>query len=330
MKRVLFIFLLLFNFVILASCANNTNSSTSSSQSSSSSSSVDDYKLTVVAPLGAPAIALGNIAIKDKDNYTFIAAETIGEQFSAKQKDIIVAPVNAGAAQFKNGASTYKLGAVLTWGNLVIATGRSDIETINDINGKDITAFGEKTINYSYVKHVLNSINVTPNYVTPLADAAATNNLLISEPNSIVVTAEPAVTAASIKLLNEKNVTVKKFPLSDLYKDASGNKIEYTQAALFISENAISNHKSVVDKYLDELKESIELFDTNLDKTVENIVSLSINGLPGAPVLKKAIPGCNIKYKSAIDAKASVERTANIDLSKFGGAVPSDEFYYNK
>ncbi len=325
MKRLLFIFLLCFNFILLASCSNNTKSTPSSS-----SSTVDDYKLTVVAPSGAPAIALGNIAINDKDNYTFIAADTIGAQFSAKQKDIIVAPINAGAAQFKSGASTYKLGAVLTWGNLVIATGREDIQTINDINGKDLTAFGGNTINYSYVKHVLDSNNVTPNYVTPLADAAATNSLLISDPNNIVVTAEPAVTAATTKVLSEKGVTLKKFPLYDLYKDSSGNILEYTQAALFISESAITNHKTVVDKYLVDLEESIKLFGTNLDKSVENIVSLQINGLPGAPVLKKAIPGCNIKYKSAKDAKTSVERTANIDLSKFGGAVPSDEFYYNK
>ena len=331
MKRLLFIFLIMFSFIGLVSCSKEKETTSSSSEASKPSTTVvDDYKLTVVAPMGAPAIALGNIAVNDKDNYSFIAAKTITEQFAAEEKDIVIAPINGGAAQFKKGASKYKLGAVLTWGNLVIATQRADVETINDINGKDVTLFGENTINSSFAKHVLNSLNITPNYVKPLAEASDTNALLISDSNAIVLTAEPAVTAASIKLLNEKNVTVKKFPLHDLYKDSNGNVLDYTQAALFIKESTITNHKTVVDKYLADLEESIKLFGTDLDKSVENVVSLGINGLTQAPVLKKAIPGCNIKYKSAKDAKSAIEATANIDLAKFGGAVPSDEFYYNK
>ena len=50
--------------------------------------------------------------------------------------------------------------------------------------------------------------------------------------------------------------------------------------------------------------------------------------LPNAKVAEKAIPGCAIRFVSAKDAKEQVEKTAQIDLSQFGGEVPADDFYY--
>ena len=52
----------------------------------------------------------------------------------------------------------------------------------------------------------------------------------------------------------------------------------------------------------------------------------------GEPLVVKvalsAIPRCAIRFVAAPEAKALVEKTAQIDLSQFGGAVPADDFYY--
>ncbi len=315
---------------MLAACSNtnnNTSTTTTGVEPSTSTTVVDNYKLSVVAPQGAPAIALANVAINDKDQYSFINADTIGAQFPANQKDIIIAPVNAGAKTFKANKSTYKLGAVLTWGNIYVATQRTDIETLSDLSGKEIALFSEESINYPIAKYALEQNGVNATY-TALATAAATKDKLVDEPNAIVVTAEPALTVATNQL-KQQGKNVKTFSIQELYKAKTGS--DYTQAALFIKAETILNHKSVVDKFLDDVKASCDLFTANLDKAADNVIELAIPGVPAAkPVLLNALPKCSIKYVGALEAKADLEKTANVDLTKFGGALPTNDFYYSK
>ena len=39
----------------------------------------DDYKLSVVAPQGAPAVSVASLAVNDKDSYSFIDANNIAK-----------------------------------------------------------------------------------------------------------------------------------------------------------------------------------------------------------------------------------------------------------
>ena len=98
--------------------------------------------LKIAAPAGAPALALAALAKEAPDQYTFVAADTITAEFASGASDFIVAPLNAGAKLFKAGKSTYRLAAVVSWGNLFIASQRPDF-TLEDINGAEITLFAE-------------------------------------------------------------------------------------------------------------------------------------------------------------------------------------------
>ena len=77
---------------------------------------------------------------------------------------------------------------------------------MNDINGAKITLFGENTINASVALFVLEQKGIVPDDVEYLASAAETQTLLMTDAESIVMTAEPAVTAAKIK--NEKITSI--------------------------------------------------------------------------------------------------------------------------
>ena len=80
----------------------------------------------VSAPSGAPALALAAMAVNEPEAYTFVAADTIAAEFAGNNADFIIAPLNAGAKLYKAGKSTYKLGAVVTWGNLYFASQKAD------------------------------------------------------------------------------------------------------------------------------------------------------------------------------------------------------------
>lgn len=297
----------------------------SCSENNTNNNEVDNYTIKVVAPQGAPAVAVAGYALNNADNVSFIDAKNITEQFSANDNDIIIAPLNDGANQYKLGNSKYKVSAIVTWGNLYFATRRTDINTIEDLNGKDVTLFGELTINSSIAKYVLANKNITPNY-SYLGSAADTVGSLMQNDNVIVLSAEPAITAQSMK----NQIAVKSFSVQDLYSEVSGDS-KFSQAALFVKEDTIKNHKAKLDEAIDKIKESCDLVTSDLDSAANNVITLGIPGLPqGLPILKKALPKCNINFVYANSAKEAINKTANIDLAKFGGELPSDDFYYNK
>ena len=273
----------------------------------------------LTAPSGAPAIAVAKLAENDPDHFRFVAADTIAAEFAKNESDFIIAPINAGAKLYKAGKSTYILGAVITQGNLVFASQREGF-TMDDINGNKVTLFGENTINASVALYVLAQKGIVPLEVEYLGGAAETQTLLMTDAESIVMTAEPAVSAAKIK-----NDRITSIPLTEELNSLTGNN-GYAQAGLFIRAETLEDDPEGVREYLAMIRNCADEVSADPEGTVKATVALEI--LPNEKVAAAAIPNCGIRYTAAADAKELVEFTANIDLTQFGGAVPADEFYY--
>ncbi len=279
----------------------------------------DTSVFQITSPSGAPGIALALLAAENPDQYTYLVAETITAEFSNGTADFIIAPLNAGAKLYKMGKSTYKLGGVVSWGNLFLASQREDFQ-LEDINGADITLFGENTINSSIALFVLAENGITPASVSYLAGASNTQQLLLSDDNAIVLTAQPALTAAELK-----NDHITSYSVNELYKAATGYD-GFAQSGLFIKAELIETMPEAVNAYLKQVEASCEKCTTDVDAVAKAAVALEL--LPNEKVAKTAIPKCTIKYVSALEAQEQIDITANIDLKQFGGAVPADDFYY--
>ena len=274
---------------------------------------------TLTAPLGAPAVAVATLAEKDPDNYQFIAADTIAAEFARKEADFIIAPVNAGAKLFKAGKSTYRLAAVITWGNLVFASQKEGF-TLADMNGAAVTLFGEDTINASVALFILEQEGIVPSEISYLADASQTQQLVLTNADAIVMTAEPAVTAAKMK-----KPEIASYLLTEELKAISGYE-GFAQAGIFVKEETLTDHPAEVAEYLSKVQEAADTVKTNPDAAAMAAVALEL--LPNEKVALAAIPNCGIHYVSAAEAREMLEYTANIDLSQFGGELPADDFYY--
>lgn len=277
------------------------------------------YTITASAPSGAPALALATIAVNQPENFTFVAAETISAEFASAKADFIVAPVNAGAKLYKMGKSTYKLAGVVSWGNLYIASQKENFQ-LEDMNGAKVVFFGENTINAAVVNYALAQNGIVPASVEYLAGAAQTQALLLTDAEAIVVTAEPALTAAMMK-----NAAITAYAVNDLYKAATGYE-GYTQAALFVKAETIQAQPEAVKAFIEAVAASCEQATTDVEAVANAAVALEI--LPNVKVATQAIPGCAVRFVNALDAREQIEFTANIDLSQFGGALPADDFYY--
>ena len=271
--------------------------------------------LTVTSPGGAPALALATMAAENKDNYTYIAADTIAAAFAGKEADFIIAPVNAGAKLYKAVKSTYKLAAVVSWGNLFIASQKADLKA-EDLNGATVILFGENTINASVVLYALKENGIEPAGVEYLAGASDTQAKLLTDADAIVVTAEPALTAAKMK-----NDQIGAIAVNSLFGEEG-----YAQAGLFVKAATAAAQPEAVEAWLKAAEEACGKCTTDVAAVAEAAVALEI--LPNAKVAAAAIPGCAIRFVAAKDAKNQVEKTAAVDLNQFGGEVPADDFYY--
>lgn len=276
-------------------------------------------ELTLTAPSGAPAIAVATLAKEDPDHFTFVAADTIAAAFASADSDFIIAPINAGAKLYKAGKSTYKLAAVVTWGNLVFASQKENF-TLADMNGATITLFGENTINASVALYILEQEGIVPAAVEYLAGAANTQQLLMTDAEAIVMTAEPAVTAVKLK-----NDAITSYALTDELNKISGYD-GFAQAGLFVRAETLEAYPEEVKAYLQKIQEAADATVTDIEAVAQAAVELEI--LPNEKVAVLAIPGCSIRYAAATEAREMIEYTANIDLTQFGGSVPADDFYY--
>ncbi len=281
----------------------------------------EEYTIKVSSPNGAPALALASLAQKNPENYTYVAADTIAAEFASGKADFIIAPINAGAKLYKMGKSSYKLAAVVTWGNLYFASQRKNFK-LKDIKKSELTLFGENTINASLAISALEKNKIAAKSVNYLAGAANTQSLLLSDANAIVLTAEPALTAAKIK-----NPKIVSYSLNDLYKKATGFE-GFAQAGLFVKAETVEKHPEAVKEYLELAKESCAKCTSDVPAISKAAVELEI--LPNVKVAESAIPNCAIRYMAAKDAKFQVETVAQIDLKQYGGAIPADDFYYGE
>ena len=281
-----------------------------------------DSDFLVTAPGGAPAIALAGIFAETPDAVRIVGADTIAEAFGSAEADFIIAPVNAGAKLYKAGKSTYRLAAVVTWGNLVFAS-KIDGFTPEMINGRKLVLFGENTINASIALYVLGQSGIVPASVEYLAGAAETQALLMSvdEPETIVMTAEPAATGAKIA-----DETVVSYPLNDLYRKVTGYD-GFTQAGLFVRGQTADEKPEVVKEGLEKIRISVEMCTADPETAAANAVAMEI--VKAEKVALMALPGCNIRYLDAAEAREQIEKTAQIDLAQFGGELPADDFYYS-
>ena len=269
-----------------------------------------DGTWTLTCPNGAPALSVATIAVARPDDFTFIAADTIPAAFASAEADFIIAPVNVGAKLFKAGKSGYRLAAVITWGNLVFASQRENF-SLEDLKEHKLTLFGADTINASVALYALKQYGIEPELADPLAGAAETKALLETDPEAIVLTAEPMFTAA--KVANDKITGIH---INELLDNG------YTQAGLFVRPETLEKNPELVTAALTEIEESCALCESDPDKVAEALKALEMK-FP-----KAAIPGCSISFVPAAQAKRLVEVTVEIDPAQFGGEDPADGFYY--
>jgi len=285
-------------------------------------------ELKIIAPNGSPALSqtyveyhLPEISYVNYEIDIVSGAELLVAAFGSGSHDIIFAPTNVGARLISTGVD-YQFAATVNWGNSYIAS-KSDIQSLEDLDGKEIVAFGQNATPDIVLRTLINatdySVEPTIIYVDSVQTALAN---LMEDSNRIVLLAEPIL---SIGQQNLGNLNI--IDLQSEWASITG-MASYPQAGIFVKSSLDS---TIVDAYLAHVEEGINILNDDPELIANYAESLEYP-FP-KPVLINAIPRSNIRFETAVNSKEALEYYFEQILTLQGNLInnqlPDDAFYYN-
>lgn len=278
--------------------------------------------LSILSPKGAPAISLVPLIQENKDSIEFVdGTDVLSSELIKGEKDVIIAPVNLGAALSKKESNPYRLYGIVTWGNLYLVS-NSDVSLVEN---EPIALFGEQAVPglvFNSIKDQLDQsfISTAFNSVTDV------QGQLLTKSFNVGLMAEPLVTATIAKaktLESPLNLSVYK-DLQVLWQEKTGFE-NYPQAAIYIKADISESKLKQVEARLELMMAyNIELNNdsTLLETKITEDLSVTL-GVPAGKILSKAWDRMNVNVVMAEDNKDAIE--AFLELFKLNGL---ENFYY--
>lgn len=339
MKKIISILSLLFIIVLsFSACTNsnvegdvNTEEVAVDMQSEENQNVKIEREISVAVPAGTPALSIVKM-INDnyapngyKVNYEVVnSTDLLSAKILSKEADILIVPTNLAAKLHSKGIE-YKLKSVNVWGSLYIVAGEDKgIETLKDLEGKEIYTIGEGLTPDIITKHILKENNVENVSFNYLAGATELAPMFLAGKSEISLMPEPLLSLVRTKKQDTKIVVDLQSEWSKISDDSSS----YPQSGLYIN-NEILIDKEFTDAFLSEVDNSIEWLNENPSQAGTYYESLGLS--PPAKIIEKSIPGSNIKFAKTADIKDTMTRYFEVlfeaSPDSIGGVIPSEKLY---
>lgn len=276
---------------------------------------------TVFCPVGSTLLGISDYANTYQDKVTVGNATLIAPAMLNKQYDIVVAPITAGINVYSK-AQNYVLDNVFVWGNFYLLS-EMEIDSVDDLNGKTITAFQKGNVPEIVLETVLRSNEIECPSPTYLSNVEATAAAFLQGTADIILSAEP-----SVQQILSKKPNTHVLDLQKLYKEATNNA-ELPQAGIFVSKDFIDNTPNYND-YLNLIRNSVRKANQDPTATATNAMKLTDNFTNlGAEKLAAAIPGCNFALKSKEQNKNAINTflTNSNEIVGTTYTLPDEAFY---
>lgn len=320
---------------------------------------VSEGEYVIVAPDGAPALAVSGLAGSSfyyaegvSVRAEVVAASEIGTRAATigtklATADMAIVPANL-AAQLFNKGNDIKVVATVTHGNLYMVgtPGAPAVTDLTQLKGKIVASIGKGSVPDSLFKAMLSKAGIeyvessnstaTEGKVTLMYgnDAAAVLPFVVDGIASYGIIGEPAVsTAAKSKGLQEKA------DMQALWNEANGSVGGYSQAVL-IMKSSLAGDVSFTTSILSQLQmnaDKIVSSDEYARQAVSNIKTVyESTSLKPENMTASIIGRSNVKIVSVdtqeglAEITAMLEAVLNVNPQSIGGKVPAQNsgFYF--
>lgn len=284
-------------------------------------------KIKVLVPDGIPAVALGGLFNDDAFDFRVVSgADLIASEMVQSNYDIIVAPLTIGAKLYANHTSQYKLKSIVSLGNsYIVARSSTPLESISDLEGKTIAAYGQNNVPDIVLKYALFENGITANIVYESSvNNVLTNRFLVDHPVEYMLVSEPVLSTMIITL----DLEIVQLDLQDVLSDS----VEMIfQAGLFIHQDI-----DISESVLEAFAANILLLNEEKTTYVEELLTLDEVKYPsfkrlGRLVLVQSIPQSQIVFIDVTTIKEQLESYFSIIIEYnpllIGDTLPDEGFY---
>lgn len=268
-----------------------------------------------------------------KNDYEFTmvtAADELTALVAGGKVDIALLPANVASVLYNKTQGNVTVIDINTLGVLYLVSGDTSITSIDQLKGRTVYLPGKGTTPEYSLRYVLSAAGLSEEDVTLefKSEAAEVASVLAEDPNAVGLLPQPFVTAAMAQ--NDKLAMI--MDLADVWdsfqSEDSGCRL--VTGVTIVNKAFLEEHGDLVDTFLTEHEASIQFTETDADTAAELIVAQGI--VAKAPLAKKALPYCNIKFVSDEEMKEALSGYLNVlfeqNPASVGGALPDDAFYY--
>ena len=291
----------------------------------------------IVMPTGHPAISMAEMVADDPEilpgydvEYTILQSpDMLASKVISGEADMFIAPTNLGANLYGKGKDVRLVGSVV-WGILYIVT-TEDLSGWEDLRGREISMLGRGLTPDIVFRYLLQANGLDPetdvdlNYVQATTELAPT---FISGRSTISIMPEPALSMVRMK----KPEAVVMLDLQEEWAGVSGNSSSYPQASLYASGAFADDHSEFIKAFAALYADSLDSI--LADPQQAGAKAASFLDTPPAPIIAKAIPGGNLRWVPAAEAREALEKYLGVLLEfapdSVGGALPDDAFYFSE
>jgi len=336
-KNLTLVLCLVLVFALLAGCGTKTEpASPTPSEAAASPSPVEQVKVSVAGLAGPTSMGMIKM-ISEKAlnsdayavNYEIASApDTLTGKLINGEVQIAALPTNSAAVLYNKTQGQIQFLAQNTLGVLyLVGKDASGITSLKDLAGKTVALSGSGGVPQYAMEYILDKAgikdSVTLNYLT---DHASTAQALLAGDAELAVLPQPFVTQvlakdASLKILLDIN---------EEWNTASGGKSALSMGCLVVNKAFAEENPEFIAEFLKQYEASVNYVNENPADAAKLIAEAGI--VQSAELAEKAIPYCNIVYKSAQDAKNEISGFLQVlyDFApaSVGGTLPDDGFYY--
>lgn len=243
--------------------------------------------------------------------------------------DLAALPVNVAAKLYNMPDVEVQVVALNTLGVLYVLENETEtVQSVADLKGKTIYTTGEGATPQYILEYLLteNGLKAGKDVTVVYRATADEVQADIQQAGAIAMLPEPKATVVT------KAITTVRYALDITAEWDKISSTKVTQGCVVATKDFATGHKAALDAFLQEYKASVEFINTADDAAAEAVVEAGIIGK--TPIAKIAIPKSNLvcyegeKMKGTLSAMLQV--LYDLDTKSVGGAMPGDDFYYEK
>ncbi|MCR5823864.1 MAG: ABC transporter substrate-binding protein [Lachnospiraceae bacterium] len=282
---------------------------------------------------------IGAVEIMDKsesgeyEKYSFTLTPDVQDivaKLTNGDLDIGALPTNVAATLYNKTSGDVRIIALNCLGVLYILENGDSIKSVADLKGKTIVTTGQGS-NPEYVLNFIlrkNGLEPGQDVTVEFKESSDVVTTMVSGKADVCMLPVPAATTV---LAKNKNVR-EALDVTAEYDKVADDDSRLTMGSLVARKSFIDEHPDDIKLFLERYSKSIEHVLSDLDASAELVAKYEIVG--AAAIAKQAIPKCGIVCITGKDIKPAIEGYYKVlfeaSPKAIGGAMPGDDFYYEK